>query len=178
MIIEVSLGFITDWTFITRIFSSSTSMHCGRVSSEGGLPSKILSANVTRIFSQLQMGNFNVNFQLSPIHIRFWAGRAEELLKNLLVDNRIVSLQLLIGWAQVIANIALKYILNHSFGVISHFVAFQMTVCGKLLIANLAGRFPLQVLLYVASKSRLPRHYFLACVTREPFTFCFCSGLG
>ena len=71
MIIQVPLGFIYDWTFVTRIFSSPTSVQCGRVSCEGGLPSKLFSANVTGIFSQLQMSNFNVNVQLSPIHIRF-----------------------------------------------------------------------------------------------------------
>ena len=57
--------------------------------------------------------------------------------------------------------------------MISHFVFLQGIGRGILILANLTGRFSLQVLLYVAIKLSLPRHYFLACITREPFTHSF-----
>ena len=178
MILQVSLRFIYDWTLVTRIFYRITTVQWRRVGCEGALPSKLFSTNLTGKFPQFQMSNLNVNLQTSPIHIRFWACCAEKLLQNLVVDDRIVSLQLLIGWAEVIANVALKYLLNHCLGVISLLMSFQMAPFRKLFLANIAGRFPLCVLLNVTFKRRLSCHYFLALVTREPFVFEFCSGLG
>ena len=97
MILQVSLGLIYNWTFITSIFSRLATMHCGCVSCKGGLSSKLFSTNVTGVFPQFQMCNIIVNVQVALVDIGFCARYAVKLLQKLVMSNSIVSLQLLVS---------------------------------------------------------------------------------